>query len=102
MATTMVEKQGIKEVKEVTEAILEIALRIAAVLKDGYQPTDLALLFDLFAKDPVVKQKIAAAYDGISKVGGELKDLDAQEGVELAVALLLFIPRILELFKKEK
>lgn len=95
-------KQGVKEFKEVTEAVLEISLRLVAILKDGYQPTDLALFIDLFANDPVVKAKIGAAYEGISKVGGELKDLDAQEGVELGVALLMFVPKIIELFKKDK
>lgn len=94
--------QGIKELKETTEALMEIMIRIASVLKDGYQPSDLAFIFELFSKDEILKKKLADAYDGISKVGGEVKDLDLKEGIELSIVLLQFIPKIIDLFKKEK
>lgn len=103
MSTVLtVEKQGIKELKESVEAIMEISLRFASVLKDGYQASDLSVLFELFSKDEILKKKIHEAYEGITKVGGEIKDLDTKESIELAVVLLQFIPQILDLFKKDK
>lgn len=97
-----VSKQGIKELKEVIEALMEISLRMGSVLKDGYQPSDLALIFQLFAKDEILKKKISEAYDGISKVGAELKDMDPKEGIELSIVLLQFIPKFIDIFKKDK
>ena len=97
-----VTKQGVKELQEAIEAILEISIKIGSVLKDGYQPADLALVFDLFAKDEEMKKKIAAAYDGISKIGGEVKDIDIHEGIELTIAIVKFLPKFLDIFKKGK
>lgn len=95
-------KEGIKELKEVTEAILEISLRIIAILKDGYQHSDIPTIFEMLVKDEHIKNKISAAYEGISKVSGELKDLSIAEGVELSTTILQFIPQIIDLFKKDK
>jgi hypothetical protein len=99
--STVAQKEGIKELKEVTEALIEISIRVASIFKDGYQPTDIAALFSVFTKDEVVKAKIFEAYNGINKVKGELKDIDVSECVELVSILLQFIPRIIDLFKKE-
>ena len=66
------------------------------------EPADLALVFDLFAKDEEMKKKIAAAYDGISKIGGEVKDIDIHEGIELTIAIVKFLPKFLDIFKKGK
>lgn len=103
--TSIVTKQqvaGVKELKEAIEAILEISLKIGSVLKDGYQPSDLGAIFELFSKDSEMKNKIALAYDGISKIGGEVKDLEIAEGVEIAIALIQYVPKFIEMFKKVK
>lgn len=99
---TKASQLGIKELKDVLEAILEMSVKIAAVLKDGYQPSDLGLIFDLFTKDDEMKNKIAAAYDGISKVGGEIGDLDIYEGIELSISLMKYVPKFVDALKKVK
>ncbi len=94
-------KQSVKELQEVISALLLISLRVADVLKDGYQPADLTALLAAFTKDEGFKKAIGDAYDGISKVSGELKDLDAAETVQLSVAVLQFIPRFIDVFKEK-
>lgn len=93
---------SVTELKEVIEAVLEVSIKITSVLKDGYQPADLAVIFELFSKDSEMKNKIAKAYDGISKIGGEVHDLDASEGIELAIAIMLYVPKFIEALKKGK
>lgn len=94
-------KQGIKEVKEVTAAIMEISVGIAAVLKDGYQASDIAALFKAFAEDEGMKKKLGDAAEGISKVPAELKDLDWNERIELGTIMLQFVPRMIEALRKK-
>lgn len=91
---------GIKELKDTIEALLEVSLKITSVLKDGYQASDLAVIFELFTKDEEMKKKIALAYDGISKVGGEVKDLDISEGIELTIAFIQYVPKFITALKK--
>lgn len=95
-------KVGVQDLKEAIEAVLEMSVKITSVLKDGYQASDLAVIFELFSKDEEMKNKIAKAYDGISKIGGEVSDIDASEGIELSIALLLYIPKFLDALKKGK
>lgn len=94
-------KQGIKEVKEVTAAIMEISVGIASVLKDGYQASDIAALFKAFAEDEGFKKKLGEAADGISKVPAELKDLDWNERIELSTVMLQFVPKIIDALRKK-
>src|SRR3990167_5439697 len=94
-------KEGIKEVKEVTAAIMEISVGIAAVLKDGYQAADIAALFKAFANDEGFKKKLGEAAEGISKVPAELKDLDWEERIEISTVLLSFVPKIIEALRKK-
>lgn len=92
-------KESVKDLKEVIEAILEISVHITAALKDGYQATDLSKLFSVFAKDPIMKAKFSAAYEGISKIGTELKDIDLTEGVEISMLILQFVPKFVDALK---
>ena len=99
---SVIKPLGIKELKDTIEALLEVSLKITSVLKDGYQATDLALIFELFTKDEEMKKKIALAYDGISKVGGEVRDIDISEGIELTVSMIQYVPKFIAALQKDK
>ena len=97
----MENKLAIKETREMLEAILELSLCLIDVFKDGAQISDIAELWSKLSNDPVVKAKMLAAYDGYRLIPAELKDMDAVEGVEIASALLLYIPRFIERLKRD-
>ena len=90
------EKQGIKELGEAIDAVLEVALVLAKVLKDGLQLDDARVLFVELNGN----EKIAKALEGREKILAEAKDLDLAEGLELASKLLGFIPKMVDCLKK--
>lgn len=65
------EKKGIKELKEVLLHLLDAVELLAEDYKDGAEIID------------------------------EIKDIDMAEGVELAMLVLMRIPKLLEAFKKK-
>lgn len=95
----MAEKVGIKETKEAILAITILGAFVAERAKDGFKLDDLTALVSKFVLDADFKAKLEAGVNGLDKVGGELKDLDIAEIVEL----LTIVPELLKLlegFKK--
>lgn len=91
---------GIKESKEALIGINELAIFIAKRLKDGVGMDDIGAIIDLLKNDGEFKIKVAAAFDGIKAVPEEMKDIDINEGVELAMVQVMYMPKIIEAFKK--
>lgn len=86
---------GIQETKDVLIAANEVAVALIKAAKDGIQLTDgLALLANEEVKAALVK-----AADGISKLPEEMKDVDLNEGLELAAIQIQFIPKIVGALK---
>lgn len=76
---------GLKETKEVLDAVGNLGALITQYLKDGFQPgTDLPALGIAIMTRPDVQASLRAAAEGIEKVPGELKDVDVDECVELS------------------
>jgi len=92
-------KMGVKELSEALEGMLELGLAFAELAKDGLQLSDLAALYAKMQAEPL-RGKLAAAADKMSKVPAEAKDLDLQEGMQLAMLMLPYVPRYVEAFKK--
>ena len=79
-------KMGIKETKEVIDAVLGVVKLGQEVLADGkINSQDLSIVL---AHAPSLAQSIHAAVDGIDKVLPELKDLDGSEAAELATHVM--------------
>jgi len=93
------EKQGIKETTEVLTALLDLSVELAKVFKDGVQVYDSATVLALFS-NPVVQEKIKAAYEGVEKVDDELKDLDAMEVLSLVPMATLKVSELIQAIKK--
>lgn len=92
----------IKETKEVLIALNEVTLVIAEALKDGFDASeDLMIVLNKLLLDEVFKAKIEAAFENISAVGDEIKDIDLNEGIELALVQIGYLPRLLDAFNKE-
>ena len=92
-------KVAIKELREVTEALLELSLHLARIFRDGYQAHYIASILALFGKDELLKRKLLAAYDGIASVRQEVGDIDLGEAVELAGVLLRYLPELVAVFR---
>jgi hypothetical protein len=87
---------GIKEIREVLEAVLSekglVGLFLKA-FKDGAQSQDAMLIFSDLMSNPIYMKAIA----DISKVKMEMKDLDLNEGFLLAQDVLAYTQDIIRL-----
>ncbi len=87
---------GIKEIREVLEAVLSekglVGLFLKA-FKDGAQTQDAMMIFSDLMSNPIYMKAIA----DISKVKMEMKDLDLNEGFLLAQDVLAYTQDIIRL-----
>lgn len=90
------EKQEVKEVRELLVGVMELAVLIAERLKDGFQTDDVMHLFLKIQSDPVFVE----AFKNLKEVPNEVKDLDVSESVELILVMLPYIPKLVDMLKK--
>jgi hypothetical protein len=92
--------KGIKETKEVIDASIAVSLVVIKHAKDGFQigKDSMAIVSELLSNDEV-KSAISLAVSGIKEVPSEIKDISAEEGVELAVHAALKVPQIIGALK---
>ena len=87
---------GIKEIREVLEAVLSekglVGLFLKA-FKDGAQAQDAMMIFSDLMSNPVYMKAIS----DISKIKMEMKDLDLNEGFLLAQDVLAYTQDIIRL-----
>lgn len=93
-------KIGIKETKEAFEGINVLALFLIKRLKDGVGIDDAVALFEKIKDDEEFKKVLSDAVGAIDQVPEELKDLELNEGIELGMLALQYVPKYIEAFKK--
>ena len=93
------EKIGIKETSDVLVAVNLLAVELIKLVKDGIQASDAAVLVAIISSNEPVKNALFAAFNNISAVPAEVKDLDVSEVVQLIVAQAQQVPSILEALK---
>lgn len=88
-------EHGIKEIREAMEGLLEVSLFIANLVGDGFQWSDIS---DVFKKlqDKEFQAILKKAVEGREKIPAEVKDIDFEEAMELAVMLLKYLPRLIK------
>ena len=91
---------GISETKEAMIATLVLAQELAKLLKDGFQVTDLTQFYTDLQTNEDFKTKLLAAYAGYKNIPAEVKDIDVEEGFELAAAALPEVLKLIKSFKK--
>ena len=84
---------GIKETKEAFVGVNELALFLISRLKDGIGMDDAVAAFQKLSTDEDFRNKLLEAVKGIEQVPAEIKDINMQEGMELATLALAYIPR---------
>ena len=93
----MEEKRDVKEMKEMMVGLMEIALLLAKEFKDGVQIDDFMDIFMALKDDP----KFMEAFKGLKEIPAEAKDLDLNEGMELAMMVMAYVPKFIEAMKKK-
>lgn len=93
-------QHGVKELTEAVDGSLALGVVLAERLKDGVGLDDLGALWDKWKNDPVIQEKLKNAVDGYEKISAEAKDLDAGEGMEVAVVAIDYAPKFVEALKK--
>lgn len=92
----------IKEMKEAIIGVNELAIFLISLLKDGVGIDDATAVLLKMTTDEEFKKKIVDAYEGCDKIKAEWDDLDVNEGVELGLLIMQYIPKYSEALKKEE
>ena len=92
----MKKEMGIEETKELLIGINKLVLILVREFKDGFQVEDLVTIFSKLAMD----KELRDAVSGLDKLGGEFKDIDLAEGIELGQIALNMVPQIINELKK--
>ena len=93
--------EGIKEMKELIEAVMEVGLVIVEEFSDGVQLSDAWSIISRLKDSGRYREAIGKAYDGAGKIPDELKDVDGEEAIDLAMTMLPYLPKILKAAKKK-
>jgi hypothetical protein len=81
----MSDKRGVKELMELIAGLKELILVGKSVMKDGkVDLSDIGALSVLLAK----QSELVAAFQGLSEIDDEVKDLDLAEAQEVILALI--------------
>jgi hypothetical protein len=96
----MSEKHGIKETKEVVVAVLgHVAPLLIKRFKDGVGFDDVSAIMAKWNSDEEFKAALQEAFDDVKKIPDEVSDLDLSEGLDLGMAAVMQVPKIVEAFK---
>jgi hypothetical protein len=90
------EKMGIEESKEALAALNVLAVDLIQLMK---KHAGVAEVISALLADEALKESLMKAYEGVSKVPSELKDLDMAEMMDLALVELSALPKILSALK---
>ena len=92
--------EGIKEVKELIEAVMEVGLVLVEEFSDGVQLSDVWSIISRLKDSDKYRDSIGRAYDGASKIPAELKDVNGEEAIDLAMTMLPYLPKMLKAAQK--
>jgi hypothetical protein len=81
--------EGIKETQEALVALAKLGKVIAAQAKDGLDVKDGAAIAAKIVSDETFRTALVAGFEGAAKIPAEVKDLSFEEGVSLALALVV-------------
>ena len=77
-----------QEIKEAMVAIVALVKEVQVLAKDGLTYSDAGSLVLHFATDEIFRKKFILAFEGISKIPAELKEIDTVGGLEIITAVI--------------
>jgi hypothetical protein len=78
----------VKNTKEAIVALVKLGKEIAKLSKDGLDVKDIAALGMKLATDDAFRGVFITAFEGCSSIPAEVKEIEFNEGVELAMAII--------------
>lgn len=90
---------GIKETKEAVVGAIRVGAVVSAVTKDGVQFQDFGAVIAKYNSDLEFKKAVDEAYEGFELIPAEVADLDFKECIELGVAVMAELPKLVESMK---
>lgn len=78
----------VQEMKEAAVAIVVLIKEIQTLAKDGLQFSDTGSFVLHYATDKVFRDKVTIAFEGLSKIPAEWKELDTVGGLEIITAII--------------
>lgn len=91
---------GIKETKEVAVGLVALLSVLAEAFKDGVQAGDFVTIVAKIQGDAELSAKLLAAYNDVDLVKDEVKEVSAEEVLEVLAAIVPEIKKLLLAIKK--
>lgn len=78
----------VQEIKEACVAVVALVKEIQALSKDGLTPADAGSLILKFTTDDAFRTKFVLAFEGLSKIPAEFKEIDTVGGLDIITAVI--------------
>ena len=92
---------GCVETTEALIAVNELTLFLVGRFADGIGFDDLLASRKKYQDDAEFRAKLGAAYEGWSKISGEIADMDIAESLSLVSLQMTYVPKILTVMKQQ-
>jgi hypothetical protein len=89
-----------KNTKEAVVGFIAIAALLADSFKDGVQMGDALTIWGKIQANPELMAKIVAAYTDVEQVTSEVKEITAEEVLEIVAAILPELKNLIVALKK--
>ena len=90
-------KEDVKEMREMIVGVMEMALMMADLFKDGVDAADFMEMFVRLQAD----ERFIAAFEGMKEIPAEAKDIDLEEAMELAAVVMPYVPKLVAAMRKK-
>lgn len=90
------EKQDVGETREMLVGVMEMAVMMAELFKDGVDVGDFMEMFMRLRSD----DRFVKAFQGMHEIPAEAADLSLEEGAELVGVVMPYVPKIVAAMKK--
>jgi hypothetical protein len=78
----------VQDIKEASVAVVALVKEIQVIAKDGLTPADAGALVLKFATDDAFRTKFRLAFEGLSTIPAEFKEIDMVGGLEIITAVI--------------
>ena len=86
-----------KELKELIDGVLEMAVYITEELRDGVEVSDFVKIFAKMQSETYFVE----AFKGVSKIPKEAKEMTIADGLDLAMIILDKVPKFIKAASKK-
>lgn len=89
-----------KELSEVIKGSMELTVAVLEELHDGVQFHDAIAIFAKIQANDDLRRAMVEAAKGAHKIPAELKDISAEEAIQVIMIMLPYVPKMLKALAK--